>query len=180
MSEGAEKLNKIPVEVISIDTSHANSTLDLLVERVVEWKKNGLVAQGLSPTSFTDREHSLRYLTAPNSFLIGVVVENELSGYVRISHINHGTKTGLIDYVIGDTNLWGKNVATSAVTKALDTFRLSDKLNEGMTIFATTKSWNVGSIKTAEKVGFTECTRSETLPEGIFVKDGDRLLKKEI
>jgi len=86
-----------------------------------------------------------------DSFLYGIIVDNEHIGNIKLGPINWHHKYADISYFIGSKNYWGRGLATEAVTIvtkfAFEELELN-KCNAGL------YSGNIGSGKVLEKVGF--------------------------
>lgn len=85
---------------------------------------------------------------------MGILLENNLVGYVDLAHIENNTAE--IGIAIGERSVWGKGIGTSSILcmmeYASEKFRIS--------IFdAETHEGNIRSRKMLKKVGFKEISR---------------------
>lgn len=82
----------------------------------------------------------------------GSVIGNVFIGSIAEMTANHGSKAGMLTILIGDKDFWGKGIATSACSVVLDWAKRT-----GFTVItARALQENTGSIKTLEKLRFTE------------------------
>lgn len=87
-----------------------------------------------------------------NSYHIGNIIISGLSSYHRKAELT---------YVIGETNYWGKGVASFAITNMIQIAKEEFGLNK---LYAGIASANIGSGKVLEKNGFIiEGTRKQHL-----------------
>ncbi len=83
--------------------------------------------------------------------LYGIFDNNTHIGNILISGLISQHKKAELTYVIGETNYWGKGVASFAVSKMVELAKKKFKLNK---LYAGIASSNLGSGKVLEKNGF--------------------------
>ena len=86
-------------------------------------------------------------------YLFGIFYSGEHVGNVKIGPIDTRHSLSSVSYFIGEQKLWGKGIATRAVSKAVE-FAFSDLTLEKLT--AGVYEPNVGSRIVLEKCGFKQ------------------------
>ena len=91
--------------------------------------------------------------------LYGIFDHTTHIGNIFISGLSSHHRKAELTYVIGETNYWGKGVASFAIAKIIQIAKEQFDLNK---LYASIASGNVGSGKVLEKNGFViEGTRKQ-------------------
>lgn len=83
--------------------------------------------------------------------MYGIFDDNTHIGNIVISGFSSHHRKAKLTYVIGETNYWGKGVASFAVAKIIEIAKDELNLNK---LYAGIASGNIGSMKVLEKNGF--------------------------
>ena len=86
-----------------------------------------------------------------DSDLYGIFDDTTHIGNILIRGLSSYHKKAELTYVIGETNYWGKGVASFAIANMIKIYREKFDLNK---LFAGIASGNIGSSKVLEKNGF--------------------------
>lgn len=107
----------------------------------------------------------LKQLAENNGFRAGIIYKNNLVGIIGLKYIDWINKKTEVMYWVDKNNL-GKGISTQCVKKILDVVFNDYGLNK---VILKTSNENKGSIRIAEKCGFTLegiCKSDELLIEG--------------
>ncbi len=175
---GYEELTVGAIRLIEPGLDHASASL--------KWVRSLDVIQYMgadfpSP-SIEGEEKRLREIIA-NTDEYSWMIESggRIIGNVNINSIaettaKQGVKAGNLTVLIGDTEFWGKGIATSVCSAILDWAKRSGF----RLITARVLQENVGSIKTLQKLGFEE-TGTEPYEGSVHGKKSEwRKFKKEL
>ena len=83
--------------------------------------------------------------------LYGIFDDTTHIGNIVISGLNSRHRLAELTYVIGETNYWGKGIASFAIAKMIKVAKADFNLNK---LSAGVASGNIGSRKVLEKNGF--------------------------
>ena len=83
--------------------------------------------------------------------LYGIFDETNHIGNISINGLNSNHRNAELSYIIGETNYWGKGVASFAIAELIEIARDEFNLNK---LYAGIASRNIGSRKALEKNGF--------------------------
>ncbi len=97
-----------------------------------------------------------------DTYIFGIFVDgNRMVGTVKLGPVDSNERSGGLGILIGDSNYWGKGIATEVIKILCAEFQSANLLQK---VIAGAAEANVGSIKAFERNGFT--------PEGIQLGPG--------
>jgi len=133
-----------PLEFADIDTLYAWDS-DTELEMLAGW--------GPKRSREAYRQRYERRITEPEDdlYMFGIEVEERLIGYVQLAMIEPYERRAMVGIVIGDKQMWGRGIGSTALRILLDyafTVRGLDR------IYAETYSFNIPSQRLLERVGF--------------------------
>jgi RimJ/RimL family protein N-acetyltransferase len=127
------------------------------IDRIYEWEANIAlnVLSGWSPKrSLTAFKHKYeRRIIEPEDdrYMFGVQVEERLVGYVELVLIDHFERRAFISIVIGEKQLWGRGIGSTALRILLDYAFTVQGMEK---ICAEVYGFNTRSQRLMERVGF--------------------------
>lgn len=151
---GYEELTVGDIRLITPSLDHASASLSWVQSLdVVQY----MGADFPSPTLEGEEKRIRDIISNPDeySWMIesgGSVIGNVFIGSIAEMTAKYGVKAGTLTILIGDTNFWGKGIATSVCSAVLNWA----KRNEFRVMTARALQENEGSIKTLQKLGFEE------------------------
>lgn len=141
-----------------------NSSLNLKVLQVsditpsyIKWMNTREIVQYTEQNLYQHNHESVskfvnRMFLSETDFLFGIFYINRHIGNIKLGPINLVHKKADISYIIGDSDYWGKGIAT-IVIKAVVEFAFKElKLHK---LYASVYENNFGSSKVLIKNGFT-------------------------